>query len=242
MQSYENVFNDFKANKSNENPWEFFFHQPFGYKLCKIEKIAKKIQYFECNSNNFRPSENIYFDKNILNFWHIISQNYIPIQNKILLEAKLIFKRLFNDSYNILGILMRGTDYISRKPSGHPIPPNSSMVINDIKNLNLKNNYDWFFISTEDDSIRDIFIKEFGKKLKFYFYKKINYNYTTYQFLSYNENIKGNLNYLKIYLINIIILSKCIDILTANTSGAMGLFILSKEFRYSKIYHLGYYT
>ena len=68
---------------------------------------------------------------------------------------------------------MRGTDYIARKPSGHPIPPNSSMVIKDIKNINLKNNYDWFFITTEDDAIREVFIKEFGKKLKFYFYKKI---------------------------------------------------------------------
>ena len=47
------------------------------------------------------------------------------------------------------------------------------MVIKDIKNMNLKNNYDWLFISTEDDSIREIFIKEFGHKLKFFFYKQI---------------------------------------------------------------------
>ena len=94
---------------------------------------------------------------------------------------------------------MRGTDYISRRPSEHPIPPNSSMVINEIKIRNLKKNYDWFFISTEDDTIREIFIREFGEKLKFYFYKKINYNYTDHQFLSFNENIKGNLNFSKVY-------------------------------------------
>lgn len=242
LKSYENVFNDFKANKSNENPWEFFFYQPFDYKLKKIEKIAKKMQYFECNTNNFRPCENIFLNKKILNFWHIMSKNYIPIQNKILLEAKNIYKRLFKDSHNILGILMRGTDYIAKKPSGHPIPPNSSMVIKDIKNMNLKNNYDWLFISTEDDSIRVIFIKEFGHKLKFLFYKQIKYNYKNHEFLSLNKNIRGNLKYLKIYLINIIILSKCIDILSANTSGAIGVFILSNGFRYSKVYDLGYYT
>ena len=242
LKSCENVYNDFKANKSNENPWEYFFSQPFGYKLNKIEKIAKKLPYFECDTKIFRPNVNIFLDKKIHNFWHIISKNYLPIKNKILLEAKYIYKRLFKDSYNILGILMRGTDYIARKPAAHPIPPNSSMVIKDIKNMDLKNNYDWFFISTEDDAIREIFIKEFGHKLKFFFYTKIKYNYKNNEYLSFNKNIRGNLKYAKFYLINIIILSKCIDILSANTSGAIGVFILNKEFRYSKVYDLGYYT
>ena len=51
------------------------------------------------------------------------------------------------------------------------------MVIKDIKKINLKNNYDWFFISTEDDMIRDIFIKEFGFKIKYLVFEKIKYNY-----------------------------------------------------------------
>ena len=115
------------------------------------------------------------------------------------------------------------------------------MVIKDIKRINVKYNYDWFFISTEDDSIRDKFIKEFGNKLKFLIYKKINYNYTNKSFLSFNENVRGNIKFIKIYLINMIILSKCIDILAAKTSGAIGVFILSNGFRYSKVYNLGYY-
>ena len=58
--------------------------------------------------------------------------------------------------------------------------------------------------------------------------------------MAYNSNVKG-LNYSKIYLINMIILSKCIDILSANTSGSIGVFILSEGFRYSKVYNLGKY-
>ena len=134
---------------------------------------------------------------------------------------------------------MRGTDYIARKPKGHPIPPTPSMVIKDIKEINTKNKYDWFFISTEDDLIRDIFIKEFGYKIKFLISQKINYNYNKKQFLS--DNIKGNVQYIKIYLLNMIILSKCIDIISSQTSGAIGVFILSEGFRYSKVYNLGTY-
>ena len=134
---------------------------------------------------------------------------------------------------------MRGTDYIARKPKGHPIPPTPSMVIKDIKEINTKNKYDWYFISTEDDLIRDIFIKEFGYKIKFLISKKINYDYNKKLFLS--ENIKGNIQYIKIYLLNMIILSKCIDIISSQTSGAIGVFILSEGFRYSKVYNLGTY-
>ena len=108
---------------------------------------------------------------------------YLPIKKEMLFEAKIFFKKLFKDSNNILGILIRETDYTSLKPKCHPIHPKPSMVIKDIKRNNLKNNYDWFFISTEDDSIRDKFIKEFGKKLKFLIFKKINYDSINKQFL-----------------------------------------------------------
>lgn len=241
LQSYENIFNGFNINESNKNPWEYFFSQPFGYTLNQIKKRTKKFKYFECQPNIFRPNDNIYLNKILINFWHKIANIYIPIKKKIIIEAKIIIKKLFKDSNNILGILIRGTDYISRKPKDHPIPPTPSMVIKDIKKINIKNNYDWFFISTEDDIIRDKFIKEFDYKLKFLFYKKINYNFTNKQFLSSIDNVKGKIKFIKIYLLNMIILSKCIDILTANTSGAIGVFILSNGFRYIKVYNLGYY-
>lgn len=59
--------------------------------------------------------------------------------------------------------------------------------------------------------------------------------------LCYNENIKGNIEYMKIYLINIIILSKCKDIITPRTSGSIAAFIFSKGFRNTKVYYLGTY-
>ena len=71
--------------------------------------------------------------------------------------------------------------------------------------------------------------------------KDITYNYKAKEYLCYNKNINGNLNYNKVYLINIIILSKCTDIISAKTGGAIGTFILSNGFRNNKIYNLGYY-
>lgn len=139
-----------------------------------------------------------------------------------------------------MGILIRGTDYIARRPKYHPIQPSPQMVIKDVKEMDKKNKYRYFFISTEDDLIREVFLKEFRGKLKYIkFNKKINYSGRKY--LAYNKNIKGNIGFLKIYILNIIILTKCIDIISSQTSGSIGLFVLRNKFRNIKIYNLGIY-
>ena len=128
---------------------------------------------------------------------------------------------------------MRGTDYIGRKD--HPIPPSPEMVFKDINEI--KNNYDWIFITTEDDIIREKFIKKYGKKSE----TNINYDYNKKPLLGLNKNISGNFSFMKIYLINIIILSNCLDIIAARTSGTIIAFVLSKGFRNKIIYDLGAY-
>ena len=243
LSSFPNIFNEYKVNSLNINPWEFFFNQPYGYTLKEIKKRAKNIEYFECNKPyKCYPHPDIFINKVLMNFWHDIAIKYIPIKNDIINEANIIIKNLFNKNKNVLGILTRGTDYTTRKPKNHAIPPTTELVIEDINNMDKKYKYDWYFLSTEDEIIKLKLINHFGNKLKYIKNNNnIKYNYTRKELLCKNRNIKGNLNYMKIYLINIIILSKCLDIISARTSGAMGAFILTEGFRNKKIYYLGNY-
>ena len=110
MQSTKNIFNEFNVSISNINPWEFFFDQSFGQRLENVKKKEISIKYFDCKSK-YRPRESVFYNKILQSFWHNLSKFYMPIKINILTEARTIFKRLFKDSYNILGILMRGTDY-----------------------------------------------------------------------------------------------------------------------------------
>lgn len=241
--SFPNVFNGFKINTTNKNPWEYFFNQPFGYSLEGVKKYAKNIKYFECSIEPSRPKcIDIYYKKVTIYFWHYMTNKYMPIKDKIIKESNMIMKKLFKNSYNVLGILIRGTDYLAIKPKGHPIPQNSEIVIKDVKEMEQQNKYKWYFIATEDFNLRNKFILEFGEKLKYILPKeKIGYNYKNDKYLTFNKNIKGNLEFLKIYLINIIILSKCIDIITCRTNGSVGAFIFSEGFRNIKVYNLGQY-
>lgn len=229
-------------NLSFDNLWEKFFYQPYNYTLNDVKQKGKNVLIFKCESD-FRPNDILFYNSTLRNFWHNIANIYTPLKYEIIMESNNIIKNLFKESNNTLGILMRGTDYIARKPYLHPIPPKTEMAIKDIKIFDRKNKYEYFFISTEDDKIRETFINQFGEKLKYFVYnKKINYNYKTKNLLADNKIIKGNINYTKIYLLNIIILSKCIDIICAQTSGSISAFIMKNTYRFSKVYYLGYYN
>ena len=241
--SFPNIINGFNSSLYNKNPWELFFNQPLGFSLMNVINKAKKIKYFNCIvPYSIYEIHDIYKNKASLDFYHNLSIKYLSIKNEIIKEANNIRKKLFNNSNNILGVLARGTDYIALRPKSHPIPPTVDDIFLDIETLNKTYNYDFIFLTTEDDIIRDKFKNKFGSKLKiFNVNKNITYNYKAKEYLCYNKNINGNLNYNKVYLINIIILSKCTDIISAKTGGAIGTFILSNGFRNNKIYNLGYY-
>ena len=238
--SFSNIF--IGNNKPKDNPWEEFFNQPCGYTLNEVVKM-KDVKIFKCECVCDMPDEKtIYSNTIMLNYHHKIQEKYMSIKNNIYKEVEKIWQNLFGNSTNVLGIFIRGTDYISIEPSGHSRQPSTKRLINDVIKMNKKNKYDFIFLGTEDNKIRNLFIKIFGKNLKYLIPKdKIFYNYDTGNYLTYNKNVFGNMNFSKIYLLSVIILSKCIDIISSRTSGAAGVFIISNGFRNKIVYYLGEY-
>ena len=241
MKYLPNAINGYNTSRSNY--WEYFFEQPFGYSLDEVLKNSKNITRIICGDCLPRPDEiSMLFNEPRKNFWHNFANKYLLIKMEILILAKKIMYHLFKNSKNILGVLTRGTDYISKKPYGHPIPPDIVDLIYDVKEMDNKYVYDFIFFSTEDEILRDKFTKSFPDKVKIIKTNiKINYNYNKADYINNNSNIKGNIEFNKIYLLNIIILSKCLDLITAQCSGTAGIFVLSKGFRNVKIYNLGRY-
>ena len=239
LKSFPNLLNGYIINSSNINPWEYFFEQPFCYNLNEVLNNAEKIIFFECTKPCKGPLFVDYYKKKLsIIFWNNIAKNYIPIKKEIIKESKIIKKKLFKNSNNVLGVFIRGTDYISVKKIGHPKVPSTEQVIKDIKKMDRKYFYDKIFIVTEDVRIRKQIINEFGNKLKFLSPRKeINYNYTQKKLLFNYHYIVGNKNNLKNYILNMIILSKCIDIITSLTNGSVFVFIYNKElFRHKIVY------
>lgn len=242
MKSYPNPYNNYTVNNET-NPWEYLFEQPFGYSLDEVLKNAKNKQYFDCIQDKYRPSETTIFYNNVLiDFWHDVSKKYLPIKNEIINESNNIMKQLFNNSRDILGVKIRGTDYVNTRPKGHPVVPSIDIVISDIKNMTSKHSYDWIFFASEDEKIKARIISEFREKVKYLNAKKtIHYGFQKNELFIKNKDVVGDLDYAKNYLMNIYILSKCTDIIMTRGSGGAGIIILTEGFRNSLIYNLGKY-
>ena len=241
LKSFPNVYNGNDTTKNN--PWELFFYQPYNFTLEEVTNYAKNSSYVECTANDFRPDEiNMYYNNFSINFWHDLAAKYMPIKKDLMNEVNIIMKNLFGNSENILGVKLRGTDYLAAKPPGHSIPPSVNQVILDVKEMDETYNYDFIFFSTEDELIRKKFIPNFKSKIKLLIPKtNINYNYEEKDFINLNKNINGNIEYTKNYVLNTIILSKCLDIVANRCSGTAGIFIITNGFRHAKIYNLGQY-
>ena len=235
LKSFPNVYNS--GNISITNPWELFFYQPYNYTLDEVEKYAKNVKYFHCVAEKDRPNErNIYYNEDLISFWHNFAKKFVPVKNEIINEAKNNIKQLFGNSKNILGVKIRGTDYLSLKLKYHSIQPKVEQVISDTKYMDKIYKYDFIFFSTEDEKIKKIFESQFGKKLKLLnpnIY--IEYNETDKYPINSHKKIYGNLGYTKNYLLNIIILANCLDIITSRSNVAAGIFILIMIFHLSKI-------
>ena len=243
LKTFPNIYN--KGNLSLNNPWELFFYQPFNYTLDEVQKYSKNIYYFNCTAKLYRPNEiNIYYNDKSLNFWHNFAKQYMPLKNEIIKECHIIMNNLFGKSKNILGVRIRGTDYITKRPKGHSIPPKIDQVIHDVKIMDKTYKYDFIFFATEDEILKKKFISvsEFQPKLKLLNPKiTLNYNYNNNYSTNINYGIRGEIEYIKNYVLNILILSKCLDLVTARCSGATGIYILSNGFRNTKVYYNGQY-
>ena len=159
LTSTPNIFNNFNKTCLKTNPWEMYFNQPNDFSLNEVKSKSKKIVLIECKHFYHRDFDIIFTNSFFKEFWSSLSKKYFPVKNEIILETKHIKSKLFRCSKNVLGVLMRGTDFISAKPKNHYIPPTCEIVFKDIISMDEKNKYDYIFIATEDNNIRKKFIK-----------------------------------------------------------------------------------
>ena len=184
--------------------------------------------------------KNLFFINDSMNYCHNLYKKYMPIRNEIIKEVEIKAKKFFGASKKVLGVLIRGTDYISLKPKGHSIPPRVEQVISDVKEMDQKYNYDYIYFTSEDEEIKKKFIPHFKNKIK-YLNPKFTLSYINNNITDKNEQIKEFHDFVRVYIINMVMISKCLDVVISRCFGAAGVFILTEGFRHTKIYNLGLY-
>ena len=225
------------------NSWERLFDQPLDIGLDEAYNGRCVILSEGCPISP-RPDDDMEFFNNIngrLDYWNSLAHKYIRVRKDILNEIEVERSSLFSSSDKTLGVLARGTDYLSLKPFGHPVQPEPQQILEKVKAVFEEGKYTKIFLATEDKSIQGLFEEAFGDIVVSN--KREYVDYVEGQSVTKSSINRDNDRFLrgKEYLTTILILSKCDGIIAGRTSGTVGAFLLSDGYDYSYVYDLGRY-
>lgn len=138
-----------------------------------------------------------------------------------------------------LGILARGTDYVSSKPKGHPIQPTAEQMIKKAKEIMKEHSCEKIYLATEDADIYDRLKEEFGEALT----APDTERYTTKGMQNINDLRQEKDKYQKgkEYLLSMMLLAGCDCLAAGNVGGTHGALLMSDGFEYCYIFDLGKY-
>ena len=243
FKNYSNYYKNKKIFGNKDNSWEYFFNQPNSKNLDEIlqneniilscENIVEKLE-LEYNLLNTQSIE-ILKNKEQLDFFSRVFRENIFFNTKTNLFLQEKYKELFDDN-QILGISIRGTDYVSTKPKNHYIQPSIEMMISKVDELMKYWKTQKIFISTEDKLYRKSLIDYFGTSI--IMLERNTYDRNKYAMQSLQNRYSESLD----YLLEIYLLSKCNYIVGAPNGGFNTAFLFNNgKFRDSFIFDLGKY-
>jgi hypothetical protein len=147
-------------------------------------------------------------------------------------------KILFGKS--ALGVLMRGTDYTRKKPSGHPVQPEKEEVLEKILEVVNRKNYKYVYLTTDERENED-FLRNKLKGICEVLVNRREYFDDFYQtdipYISSCRHERENDRMLTSmeYLSSIIILSGCEELIAGNCGGSRAAIYLNNG-KYKDIY------
>lgn len=164
MKNYPNAYLPPKK-LGKENSWEYYFEQPLRIDLEQAYN-GENVILSDGGIIKSRPNFGMAFLENkndILTDWKIlVERGLLKVKPERMAEILAIQKKLFSPTDRVLGVLLRGTDYVAEKPKWHPIPPPvefaASIAATKLRDWNCNK----IFLATEDKNIVTDFKNFFG--------------------------------------------------------------------------------
>ena len=136
------------------NIWDMFLKQPFSNYLDQSSYLAvenENIQSF------FSPSFKSIYNKNDLKLWCKIYDNFVKLNDETSTYIERECQEVFRDGRRVMGVLCRGTDYVTLRPLGHPIQPTLEQVFSLLKVKMKELRMDYIYLATEEKKIEERF-------------------------------------------------------------------------------------
>lgn len=140
---------------------------------------------------------------------------------------------------NVLGVFVRGTDYVALKPTNHPIQPSIDMLTNKIDEYLSKYDIKQIYLVTEDYNIFNSLNNKYNNMVVGIDDYIRDYDGKDYlrTYIKDDEYIRG-LN----YLIKVLLLNECDYLISSKASGSSFAKMMKKdEYKDSYYFDLGVY-
>jgi hypothetical protein len=245
LQNFDNQYLD-PGTLYKDNSWEYFFDQPLDFTLNDINRSKNIILSNKLQMPNLNYRIDFYIFNNLerLLYFRKNFQRYIKF-NKTTLDFILgEYNHVMAGKERVLGVLCRGTDYLLKKPAGHPRQPEPIEVIAEAKKIMAGKNCGYLYLATEDEEIYNLFKQNFGGRLLINSQKRYRTDELhNLQFLSQIQDRRNRDKYLSglEYLSSLNILSKCSCFIGGRTAGTIGVYLMTNGFEYDYTWDKGFY-
>ena len=219
---------------TDENIWEYAFKQPTSYTL----NDALNAQNVFIASNSIGRPNYFYSNQSKFEVDSAIAKNNIVINNVIQAKVDQFFSKHENE--NIVGVLIRGTDYRYLKPKNHYVQPSIEQICNEIREYISKYSCQKIFLVSEDERLANQVKEAFADKvidqniyIDYKNNKTIQDSITKIDYSTFKQiNIQ--------YIANVIILSRLKYLISGITSATIFLNLVKEAEKYT-FFNMGRY-
>lgn len=253
MKNYWNIYHKNIGQIGNVNTWELFFEQPFPeYPLEEVYKSANvafsdKRGKTACNQDI--TTDRVIRDLDLRGIYHRIYKENIRLSSRVKKEFNDIYKNVFEknraDGDIVLGVSVRGTDYIAAKPYLHDIQPSLEQVYCKVKEIMDEWGITKIYVNSDEERSIDYMKDKFpGKVFSMDYQRFDNYSAGT-------KNLLGEIRFEREddayhrgadYLVSNLLLAECDSFIGSVNSGCIATLIIKNKFEHEYIFdELGHY-
>lgn len=221
--------------------WEWYFKQPFG----EIKDDAKKV--INCDQKRVAYvsgwKTSVDMESREYRIWSYWFKRLLILNEETCryVDDEAESLKIYQ---NTLGVLLRGTDYVSLKPKGHPVQPGIEEVIGEIKHALNTGGYEKIYLATDEKKLFDIVetsvsVPALSNKRTYYDDKyQQGLPIGTVHFDRDKDNYYKGLEYLS----SMLLLSRCKGIVAGNCGGTkFACLMADKRFDHHCVFDKGVY-
>jgi len=173
----------------------------------------------------------------VLAMWRTFVREHVRVNPEVLRRVDGFWQ--VKGGPDVLGCLVRGTDYVRMRPKGHPVQPDPEQVVRDAEETCRKYGLRRVLLATEDTGVRAMFREKFGDRLIM-----AQEDLPEYSDGPLAKTLADGASYVEMsrqYLTSVLLLARCRCLLAGCASGTIGALLFSRGFESCRVYDLGFY-